>query len=533
MTSPPWDPWAGAAIGVPWLEAQLAPLGEFGRRHAARERHLVHGDEPALERMCARVMRASEIDATRIAALRSAVRECPDVLSIVARARADEDLDDVDFYELMRFIGAIEAVRALGDERFGEAMMLPEPRALRDALAPGVSAQRTFRLDDAFDAALGDARVRASNAQAEYELAHGRLRARLVAELGIDLPPSDEFILMRDRLPAALPSGLHVVREAATYLLCELSADDAVLRALAAREAAAADVAFAERAVRARLATVVRDSAADIEATADAIGALDWFLARVAFVQRYGGCVPEMTLERRFAIDDARYLPLALEVMGEGRDYVPISLEIADVAVLTGPNMGGKTAALRTCGFIAACLSYAVPPPAARVRATLFDAVAWVGIDEGVTGRSASTLLSSFGREVTALQSILARGAARPLVLVDEFARTTDAREGRALAIALVEILRERGALALIATHVADLARASGAAHYVAGAMRAVPAPVPGETLSTSLRRLAEALDFRIVRAREDAAHLSTAIEIAAVLGLDAELIERARRQLE
>ena len=134
---------------------------------------------------------------------------------------------------------------------------------------------------------------------------------------------------------------------------------------------------------------------------------------------------------------------------------------------------------------------------------------------------------------MTALRRVLERGAARPLVLVDEFARTTGAREARALAVALVETLRTRGAVALVATHIADLAAATGAPHFAVAGFRELPFAGGDGDVEAALRRLADALNYRIVRAGDDRGRRFDALDVAALLGLDAGLVELARRRID
>jgi DNA mismatch repair protein MutS2 len=198
------------------------------------------------------------------------------------------------------------------------------------------------------------------------------------------------------------------------------------------------------------------------------------------------------------------------------------------MGVVTGPNMGGKTAALRTLGFLAACVALGVPVPAAEARLPLFDEIVWLGIGAAALEDG---LLSSFGAEVVTLRSFLDRQAARPLVLVDEFARTTSPREGRALLVALLETLEQRGALGLAATHLAQVTAAGS--HFAIGGLRELPPrDGPPLELEAALRRIAQAMDYRLRRVSGDSGAPGDAIALADALGLDAELIARAKEHL-
>jgi DNA mismatch repair ATPase MutS len=206
-----------------------------------------------------------------------------------------------------------------------------------------------------------------------------------------------------------------------------------------------------------------------------------------------------------------------------------LDLDLHDAAVLTGPNMGGKSVCLLTAGFVATCAAFGLPVPAARARVGLFDRIGWLG-----TGRSAHVggLLSSFAAEVLALKDILAGDAPRLLLLVDEFARTTTPHEGKALSVALLARLRERDACALLATHLAGLAAAAGVRHFAVRGLRGIPTPPPVDDVGEALALLAESMDYRVAEVGVDDAPRADAIALTALLGLDRAFVEAAYRAL-
>ena len=407
---------------------------------------------------------------------------------------------------------------------------VPTPdEVLRGALAPGVTIARNFYLDDAFDVRLTRAREASAARAAAFAAARSRLAERVAAFAGLDRVRDGEFVLMRDRLPAPLPPEIHVIREAPTYVLCEIALDDAALTALAARDDAEVAVAEAEEAVRARLSNVVSSAAQTLLANCDALGELDLLIARALFAQRYGCVVPEIASDVTLAFDSARYLPLEAELIERGFAYVPISLDLDGPAVVTGPNMGGKTAALRTTGFLAACVALGLPVPARVARIPLVSEIAWLGFGTDIEHEG----LSAFGAEVVALRTFLDAPPERPLVLADEFARTTSPPEGRALLVALLKILAARKTLALATTHFSGVAIAAGIAHLAMGGLRGgiVSDGVPLD-LPAALVRIAQAMDYRPFRVDEEGPIHSDALALAQALGLDEKLVACARETL-
>jgi hypothetical protein len=509
----------------------IAPSGALGRRAREQERAFRPGAETPARAAIERVRAFADAhDATRLTALRAAIAATPDVTPLLARARAGGVLADVDFFELQRFASALIDIAALAGPDAVSSSALRTGTALLERLAPGRTATRSFYLDNAFDRELSDARAEAAARQAAYDAARGRLAARIAQYAGVEGIRDGEFVLMRDRERGALPPEVRIVRESPAYYLCDISLDEPALAALAARDAQAARVAEREEAVRATLSAYVASEAEELGRSCDALGELDALVARARFAQTYDCVVPEIPAAGALAFSGGRYVPLALALEQRGLRYAPISLELHAMGVVTGPNMGGKTAALRTVGFLAACVALGLPVPAGTARIPLFDEIVWLGI--GTTSNE-EVLLSSFGAEVVALRAFLARQKERVLVLVDEFARTTSPREGRALLVALLETLDRPGALGLAATHLSHVTPAGVAQHFAIGGLRELPARDGAPLdLGAALQRIAHAMDYRLRAVAPDAEPPADAIALADALGLDAALVARAKEHL-
>ena len=506
-------------IGLTWLRAAVAPVGAFGRRHDETIASYGPGDEARAHAEITEVVALAErLDGEGVLRVRAALRAVPEPSPIVARARAGDALTDVDFYELGRFGDALDALARAWDAANGDANRRPPVLdALRRVLAPGRDGG-TFYLADAFAPGLRAARDALAAAETEFEARREAIAARVRDVIGVD-PVGEEFVVLRNVYDGPLPDDVLIARETPTYRAASIRV------VLPERDAALARLSEEEEAARRVLAEQVVREADGIAAATRALGALDRLLARVAFAQRWGACVPSFA-DDRVAFGEATFAPLAEALAARGRSYTPLSLELRGVAVLTGPNMGGKSAALATVGFLCACVSLGIPPPASSASFPLLARVEWIG-GEGPEERA--RLLSAYAAEVVRARDALERSSLRSLVLVDEFARTTGPREGRALLIAFVEALRARGAFALVATHFDGVAQAAGAADLrIAGlradALEAVSAP----DLDAALDAINAAMDYRVVVEREAGA-ASDALALARLLGLDAALVARAR----
>ncbi len=387
-------------------------------------------------------------------------------------------------------------------------------RPVADALEPGRAGHSGFYLADAFAESLSLARAQARAAQAEYERVRRTHAHAAAAALGREALESNEFIVMRDE-HYSLPPGIRVVRETPTYWLCELELDQQALEALSIRDLCLQNVAAQEDAVRAQLSARIAQNATELQRLADELGRLDVSIAQARFARMYDCVVPDTAIRGELAFEDARFLPLAEELQREGRAYEPISLQLNDPCVLTGPNMGGKSATLRTCGFLAVLSAFGVPVPAKRARIALFARIAWLGI--GAEQRR-DGLLSSFAQEVLRLQRLLEDRADPMLVLLDEFARTTTPAEGRALCIAALRVMRDRTKTALLATHLPGVESEAQVRHFTVRGLRMVPQRPVHADLESALRALAGSMDYAIVEVKRETAPHADAIALARLL---------------
>jgi DNA mismatch repair protein MutS2 len=197
-----------------------------------------------------------------------------------------------------------------------------------------------------------------------------------------------------------------------------------------------------------------------LTALVEGLGALDLLFAKATLAERLGAAEPEVLADGDLDLRAARHPLLVAQRWGAGSptgEVVPVDLRVpADRPglVLSGPNAGGKTVALETCGLLVLMAHAGCHVPAAPgSRLPLTAQVLAVIGDEQSLAQDLSTF-SSFVRQAREILGVAGPGT---LVLLDELGAGTDPAEGAALGAALVEALLARGARVVVTTHLEPL----------------------------------------------------------------------------
>ena len=195
-------------------------------------------------------------------------------------------------------------------------------------------------------------------------------------------------------------------------------------------------------------------------AAAGTIADLDALFARARFARDFDAASPEFSDAGDLRLQDARHPVLEDKLRRENRSIVPMSLSLGDrsgiapdqverVLVISGPNTGGKTVALKTTGLAALSAQSGIPVAAQRAVLPLFDCVL---VDIG-DEQSIAADLSTFSAHVLNLKTMLEAATPQSLVLVDEMGTGTAPEEGAALAVALLDEFRAKNCIVLATTH--------------------------------------------------------------------------------
>ena len=256
------------------------------------------------------------------------------------------------------------------------------------------------------------------------------------------------------------------------------------------------------------LTDAFRIRAADVNRTIDAAIELDVLQARARYSEAVDGIEPALSTDGAFELQAARH-PFV-------KNAVPVTIKVippATALLITGPNTGGKTVALKTAGLLSLMAQSGLRIPAADgSRLPVFRSIfADIGDEQSIEAS-----LSTFSAHITNIASMDRELATPALVLLDEVGSGTDPIEGGALGVAIVDHFKRRAATVIATSHYDALKTYASTVDGVAGAAFGFNA----ETFEPTYQL------------RYGSPGRSLALEIAGRLGLRPEIVASARENL-
>ena len=349
------------------------------------------------------------------------------------------------------------------------------------------------------------------------ELRTGRQRVadrleQLVRKTGIREHLQEDFVTQRGGRPvlavkassrSSVPGLVHDASDSGQTLFVEPF--EIVELSNRQSEAAGAEREEAERILR-ELSAGVGEQADALARAVEAAGQIDLTVALGTVSRGWRGAPVE--------VSDGVRLVGARHPLLDPKSAVPVDLDLGGLRalVISGPNTGGKTVALKTLGLAALLHQSGLRPPADTAALPVFDQVlADIGDRQSI-----EMSLSTFSGHVANLVAILRAARERSLVLLDEVAAGTDPVEGSALAQALLARLAEQARLTVVTTHYSELKEWASTTDGISNAATALD-PATHEPL------------YRLALGRPGISH---ALQISERLGLDAAVVADARARV-
>jgi DNA mismatch repair protein MutS2 len=475
----------------------------------------------------------------------TSLAEVRDVGALVHQASLGHTLEPV---ELLDVLATLSLARVIHDTVDRLRVYLPFLAEIADRIANfGDLTTEIGRCINSRGEVVDSASPELARLRRESRVAHDRLSSRLqqilssakssVQEPIITLRDGRYVIPVKAEQRSQLPGIVHDVSSSGATVFMEPL--ETVEMGNRWRELLAEEQREVARIVR-NLSARVGSRDAEIGAAIEALAEIDLSLAKARLGTQMGAAdiphdgpeqpwlvekpararqaAPLQLLNARHPLLSGNAVPITIWIGGESPasnlQPLPVEPKVFSVLLITGPNTGGKTVALKTAGLLALMGQAGLPVPAdADSRLPIFDAVyADIGDEQSI-----EQSLSTFSSHVGNIISIIKSATGESLVLLDELAAGTDPAEGSALAKAILSHLLEIGCLTVATTHHGEL---KAFAHVTPGVTNASVEFDP-DTLSPTFR-LKIGLPGR-----------SNALAIARRLGMPQSILAEARSGID
>ncbi|MEO9481810.1 MAG: endonuclease MutS2 [Ekhidna sp.] len=260
----------------------------------------------------------------------------------------------------------------------------------------------------------------------------------------------------------------------------------------------------------------VRANLSELKRGAGLLEKLDFIHAKALLAELIGGVIPETTNSTQFSLKHAFHPLLLLAHQESGKSVVPLDLTLDHekrILIISGPNAGGKSVALKTVGLLQYMLQTGLPVPVKEEsKMGVFSSIF---IDIGDT-QSIEDDLSTYSSHLTSMKYFLEHTDKKSMFLIDEFGKGTEPQFGGAIAESVLSELNKKKAFGIVTTHYQNLKKVGDeTAGLINGAMK------------YDLDALEPLFELEVGKPGS-----SFAFEIAGKIGLPADIITSARKKI-
>ena len=527
--------------GLDYVVGALNLLTPFGTRIIKEQKPFFPGQEEELRAELERVQRMLDIAAANerdISVLQETFMMMKDNSFTIERS-ANAALTVVEIFEIKSLLLLIDKVRKTADR-----VLLPEEfvpgdiTELLDILDPGKDRLNTFYIYDSFSERLAGLRAEKKELERESRKAKKKRKSELLTRTGLNLTPKFDITVSKsdsERMEMMKEISELVKSEedymSVTFVLAPTEEDNEIQKRI---DQVVADIEEEELKVREELSKEIHKWEEVLLDGCERIGRLDITLAKALFAARTNCVMPQIAEEHVVEFTDGRHLQVEEIVKKKGGEYCPVSLSLSQgVTCITGANMGGKTVSLKLVGMIAIMAQYGYFVPAASARVGLS------GFMQILIGDSQSIErgLSSFGSEMEELKEMMDNSRDRSLLLIDEIASGTNPVEGLALTKSITDYLKKQPYISLITTHFEAVTDDKDVVNMQVMGLANADFDRLDKELRYANRReriniIQKYMDYRLTRVDDNREVPKDALNIAKMLGIDNNIIEKAKEYL-
>ena len=528
--------------GLDYVVSAVNLLTPFGIKQIKEQKPFVPGQEESLRAELDRVqvmMGIAERNPKEIELLQETFMMMKDNTFTIERS-GNSVLSVVEIFEIKSLLLQMEKVRSLADKLSVPAEFIPDDTVkLLDTLDPGKDRLNTFYIYDVFSEKLGELRKEKKETERELRKKQKALREIVKDKYGVNLTPKFEIVISKSD-----PQSIKMIGEitelirsdedymSVTFSLAPTEGMDACIRR---SDELMTLIEEEELEVREYLSKEISSYERVLLENCEKLGRLDITLSKAIYADRHDCVMPEIVTEHVIEFEDGRNLQVEDILKEKGKEYCPVSIALDDgVTCITGANMGGKTVSLKLVGMVAILAQHGFFVPCRRARVGLSNYMQILIGDSQSIERG----LSSFGSEMEELKEILDNGRDRSLILIDEIASGTNPAEGLALTKSLVDYLKTKAYITLITTHfetvTEDVSVRNMQVKGLAGAdFSRLDKEIRYAGRKERIDIISRYMDYRLVLV-EDAAEIpKDALNIAKMLGIDRDIIEKAKEYMK
>lgn len=415
---------------------------------------------------------------------------------------------------------------------------LADTEDLLDELDPRRDRMNTFYIYNEFSPKLDAYRTKKKEYEQQIRREQKQAREELRKKYGVQLTPKFDIVVAKSHPDFEMIQSLEELEmtdQDYMSVTLQLKPTEKIYEFVQAAEELNAEIEQEEERVREMLSRKIAEKEAVLLENCEKMGALDLALARAIYAMKHDLTKPEIVEDHVISFEDGRNLQVEDIIREKGKTFCPISLSLADgVTMITGANMGGKTISLKLAGQIPILAQYGFFVPAKHAKIGLSNYMQILIGDSQSVERG----LSSFGSEMEELKEILDKGQERSLILIDEIASGTNPTEGTALTKSLVDYLIKKPYISLITTHFESVTERKDIVNMQVRGLADCNFTLLNREIQHANRRdriniISKYMDYRLYRVDSEAQVPKEALSIAAMLGINKEIIEGAKKYMK
>ena len=528
--------------GLDYVVSAVNSLTPFGTKQLREQKPFMPGHETELREELDRVqviMDIARANPKDIGLLQETFMVMKDNTVTIERS-VSSVLSVVEIFEIKSLLLQMEKIRNISEKlSFPDEFVPDDTTDLLDILDPGRDRLNTFYIYDVFSDKLGELRKEKKETERALRKTQKALKEIVKDKYGVNLTPKFEVVISKSD-----PQSIKMIGEieelirsdedymSVTFSLAPTEETDSLIRR---GDELMKLIEEEELEVRVYLSKEINKYETVLLENCAKAGRLDVTLAKALYADSHDCVMPEITGDHIIEFEDGRNLQVEDVLKKKGKEYCPVSISLNDgVTCITGANMGGKTVSLKLVGMVAVLAQYGFFVPCRRARVGLSNYMQILIGDSQSIERG----LSSFGSEMEELKEILDNGRDRSLILIDEIASGTNPAEGLALTRSLVDYLKTKAYITLITTHFETVTEDKSVRNMQVKGLEGADFGRLDKEIRYAGRKeridiISRYMDYRLVLV-EDAAEISKdALNIAKMLGIDRDIIEKAKEYMK